>query len=217
MGAIQDSAGEGRTRCECEHVGQPSRMIVLTGGPGAGKTAVLNLVRQRLCRHVYVVEESASMLFGGGFPRDDDEPSRRAAQRAIYHVQSELERIAHDRPRTVLAVCDRGTLDGLAYWPGEDVRFLADVGTTLQAQLSRYAMVIHLRTPPPTHYNYENALRIESAAEARRIDDAIWRVWADHPRRVTIESDDDFMHKAERAVELVEAELRAACPRCSTR
>jgi predicted ATPase len=192
-------------------------MIVLTGGPGAGKTAVLNLVRQRLCHHVYVVEESASILFGGGFPRDNDVPARRAAQRAIYHVQSELERIAHDRPRSVLAVCDRGTLDGIAYWPGDDVRFLEDLGTTMEAELSRYAMVIHLRTPPAAHYNHDNALRIESAAEAQRIDDVIWRVWANHPRRVTIDSDDDFLKKAERAVELVEQELRAACPQCADR
>lgn len=216
MHPAQNAAGSGRKEsCRCEHGNEDSRMVVLTGGPGAGKTAVLGLVRQHLCRHVYVVEESASMLFGGGFPRCPDQAAERAAQRAIYHVQRELEFIARNRAETVLCVCDRGTLDGIAYWPGEGADFLAQVGTTLEAELSRYAAVIHLRPASPAFYNHEgNRLRIESAAEARKIDQRIDQVWAGHPRRFTIDSQDDFLVKARQALELVEQELKLACPRC---
>ena len=189
-------------------------MVVLTGGPGAGKTAVLNLVRQRMCRHVYVVEEAASILFGGGFPREPDPEGRRAAQRAIYHVQTELECIARNRAHTVLAVCDRGTMDAIAYWPGDADDFLRSVGTTVEAELARYALVIHLRTPPAPQYNHDNRLRVESAMEAHRIDEAIWNAWQRHPRRLTIENHDNFIRKAELALELVEAELDSTCPRC---
>ena len=45
------------------------KRIVLTGGPGAGKTAVLELVRQEFCAHVQVRPEAAGIVFGGGFPR----------------------------------------------------------------------------------------------------------------------------------------------------
>lgn len=78
------------TPCECRdaHV---RRRIVLTGGPGAGKTALLELIRQSFCEHVTVLPEAASIVFGGGFPRHDDDECRRAAQRAIYHVQRQLE------------------------------------------------------------------------------------------------------------------------------
>lgn len=34
--------------CECSENHQPRR-VVLTGGPGAGKTAVLELIRQSFC------------------------------------------------------------------------------------------------------------------------------------------------------------------------
>lgn len=34
------------------------KTIVLTGGPGAGKTAVLELVRQQFCAHVEVLPEA---------------------------------------------------------------------------------------------------------------------------------------------------------------
>jgi hypothetical protein len=48
--------------CGCHQV-HTRRRVVLTGGRGAGKTAVLELVRQHLCRHVDVLAESASILF----------------------------------------------------------------------------------------------------------------------------------------------------------
>jgi Ni2+-binding GTPase involved in maturation of urease and hydrogenase len=67
------------------------RKIVLTGGPGAGKTAVLEMIRHSLCDHIAIVPEAAGVIFGGGFPRREELEARRAAQRAIYHVQLELE------------------------------------------------------------------------------------------------------------------------------
>src|SRR5262245_23288186 len=106
----------------------PRRRIVLTGGPGAGKTAVLELVRRSFCSHVQVLPESAGILFGGGFPRGSDDDHRRCAQRAIFHTQRELETLAAAGPASVL-LCDRGTVDGLAYWPGPD-EFWSAVGTT---------------------------------------------------------------------------------------
>ena len=45
--------------CACRDP-HPLRRVVLTGGPGAGKTAVLELIRQSLCEHVKVLAESAN-------------------------------------------------------------------------------------------------------------------------------------------------------------
>lgn len=193
--------------CECGSP-HPRRRIVLTGGPGAGKTAVLEVVRQSFCRHVRVLPEAAGILFGGGFPRDDDPASRRAAQRAIYCTQLELESIVDDG---LVALCDRGTVDGGAYWPGPGDLW-SSVGTTLALQLSRYDAVIHLRTPSPAHgYNQVNPLRIESAAEAVAIDDRIVSLWDGHPMRVVIEATPDFLTKAGRALVAIAAALPACC------
>ena len=57
--------------CDC-NAAHTTRRIVLTGGPGAGKTAVLELIRQAFCVHVRVLSEAAGIVFGGGFPREDD-------------------------------------------------------------------------------------------------------------------------------------------------
>jgi predicted ATPase len=196
--------------CGCTEVHTP-RLIALTGGPGAGKTAVLELVRHHACEHLVVLPEAATIVFGGGFPRRDSDGARCAAQRAIAHVQTELERMELDGSPGATVVCDRGVVDGVAYWPGEPETFFADLGTTRAAVLRRYAAVIHLRTPPPDRYNHQNHLRIESAREAARIDERIVRAWAGHPRRFFVESEADFITKATRALELLRAELPLCC------
>jgi predicted ATPase len=184
---------------------------VLTGGPGAGKTAVLEVVRRRFCRHVSVVNEAASIIFGGGFPRHDTACGRRSAQRAIYHVQHELERLSSEEADAAVAVCDRGTLDALAYWPDPLATFFRDVGTTREKELARYAAVIHLRVPPMNHYNHDNPLRIESARRAHAIDARIAEAWEGHPRRFFVESTDDFIDKVKAALTLLRAEIPGCC------
>jgi predicted ATPase len=185
---------------------------VLTGGPGAGKTAVLELVRRSFCRHVRILPESASIVFGGGFPRTDQPAVRRAGQRAIFFVQRELEAAAAAGDSPAVVVCDRGTVDGAAYWPGPDEYWQA-METTRDAQLARYDVVIHLRTPPVTGYNHQNPVRIESAAEAAAIDHRIALAWEGHPRRLIVESTVDFLAKARTAVQLLRDQLPECCRR----
>jgi hypothetical protein len=45
-----------------------ARLVAVTGGPGAGKTAVLELAARSLCEHVAILLEAATIVFGGGFP-----------------------------------------------------------------------------------------------------------------------------------------------------
>jgi predicted ATPase len=193
------------TLCNADH---PSRRIALTGGPGAGKTAVLELVRRLLCRHVQILPESAGIVFGGGFPRGAEPHLHRAGQRAIFHVQRQLERTTEVDPAAIV-LCDRGTVDGGAYWPGPG-ELWSEVGTTLAAELARYDAVIHLRTPV-SGYNHQNPLRTESDDEARMIDERIAALWATHPRRHEIPSEPDFLAKAAHAIRALRSELPPCC------
>jgi predicted ATPase len=186
--------------------------VVLTGGPGAGKTAVLEVVRQHFCRHVVALPEAASIVFGGGFPRRPTTPAREAAQRSIFRVQLELERMADEEGEAAVVLCDRGTVDGVAYWERDPERFWDDVGTTHAAQLARYAAVVHLRTPSVAHgYNHSNPVRTESAGQAALVDARLLEVWADHPRRVIIDSAEDFVVKLHGALSAIRREIPACC------
>lgn len=198
------------TKCECTDV-HDRRRVVLTGGPGAGKTALLEMIRQSFCSHVKVLPEAASVVFGGGFPREDDLSCRRAAQRAIYYVQRELEATG-DSHNPAIVLCDRGTVDGLAYWPEPEEDFWSVLETDLQKELARYHAVIHLRTPAQEHgYNHQNPLRVESALAAAEIDERMARAWASHPRRFIVESSPDFLDKVRRALQFLRGEMPNCC------
>lgn len=185
--------------------------IVLTGGPGGGKTAVLEVVRRHFCEHIIVLPEAATVLFGGGFPRATTEGGLRAVQRAIFRVQDELERIALAEGNVGVVLCDRGVLDGLAYWPDPGASFFTEMATTETEALARYASVVHLRTPAVRDYDHSNPTRVESAADALRLDARVADAWTHHPRRTFIEADDDFVRKLSRSIETLEAFLPACC------
>jgi predicted ATPase len=187
------------------------RLVVVTGGPGAGKTAFLELVRRNFCQHVAVLPEAASVIFGGGFPRRESAAGRRAAQRAIYRVEREMETLVREEAHAALALCDRGTLDGLAYWPSDPDSYFRDLGTSRAAELARYAAVIHLRTPGHGAYNRDNPLRVESAREALALDARIAEAWAGHPRISFVDERKDFLDKVAAALTLLRKEVPACC------
>jgi hypothetical protein len=160
---------------------------------------------------VTVLPEAAGIVFGGGFPRHSDAECRRAAQRAIYHVQRQLE-ITGDSHNAAIVLCDRGTLDGLAYWPGGLDDFWTTLGTDRERELARYDAVIHLRTPTAElGYNHQNPLRTESAARAAEVDRLILQAWEGHPTRWLIESSADFLDKVARALDVLRGELPECC------
>ena len=197
--------------CRCAASAHAPKAIVLTGGPSAGKTRVLESIRDRLCSHVGLLPEAASIVFGGGFPRQTTPAARRAAQRTIYHVQNELERMVREEGTLGIVLCDRGTLDGLAYWPDDEDAFFEQLETTRDWELDRYAAVLHLRTPPSDAYDTTNPLRIESGREAALLDAAVAEAWRGHPHRHVINASTTFDEKVAAAVAVVRSELPSCC------
>lgn len=173
-----------------------TKLIVITGGPGAGKTALLEFVRKIYCKHVAILPESASILFGGGFWRLESDSSRNSAQIAIFHVQKQMEELVIGENKWLVGLCDRGTLDGLAYWRGSEESFFKKIQTDKQTEIQKYFGVIHLSSPDEGHgYNHKNPIRNESAKLAGEIDKKIQGIWSTHPNYVRIESTDSFIEK----------------------
>ena len=180
--------------------------IVLTGGPGGGKTTAGDLFRSEIGERVVLVPEAATMIFTGGFPRVHTPGATHAAQRAIYHVQRNLEDVqAATYPDRVL-LCDRGTIDGAAYWPGDPHDFFKDVGTSMDAELQRYDAVIFFESAAVGGMGIEggNPIRNESLQQAVELDLKLRELWSQHPHFTLVPHNPSFFKKISFALAVLE-------------
>ena len=187
--------------------------IVLTGGPGGGKTTAADLYRREIGERVVVVPEAATLLFSGGFPRSTEIHARRSAQCAIFHVQKNLEDVQSARYPDRILLCDRGTLDGAAYWPDAEEAYFDAVGSTEQAELDRYDAVIFFESAAVGGISVEggNPTRIESNEQALALDGRLRQIWSKHPRFTVVPHNPSFVKKIMlglAALESVVAQLR---------
>jgi len=177
---------------------RPAMMrIVITGGPCAGKTSVINALKQTLGQRAMFLPEVATLLLSGGFPQPgrDVEWSEVWAdefQKAVSNTQTSLENLAHHEARkadTEIIICDRGLLDGAAYAGGIE-RFCSLIGIDHRSTLERYEMVIHLEsmaTAKPALYSSEsNSCRYESLEEAQALEIRTRQVWQHHQRHIFV-------------------------------
>lgn len=181
--------------------------IAVTGGPSGGKTTLIEAIKKELGKTIAVVPESASILYRGGFPRLKGRNGMIHAQKAIYYTQKELEDLIFAEFRPTLMVCDRGSLDSLAYWPDEPENFFEIMQTTREKELSRYDWVLHLDTANLEHYDSMNPLRIETFQEALSLNQKVLDAWERHPCRIRINEKKDFLAKMAAAFGVVQAIL----------
>jgi hypothetical protein len=120
-----------------------------------------------------------------------------ATQRAIYNVQRNLEDIQAANYSGRILLCDRGTIDGAAYWPGSYDDFFGHMGTTLTEQMSRYDGVVFFETAAVGGMSIEggNPMRIESESEAINIDKKLRELWSTHDHFIFVPHNPSFMQK----------------------
>lgn len=188
--------------------------IALTGGPGGGKTTAADLLRRELGARVVVVPEAATILFSGGFPRYDEPDARRAAQSAIFHVQRNVEDVQSARYPGRILLCDRGTVDGGAYWPDESDGYFRTMGTTLERELQRYDAVVFFETAAVAGISIEggNATRCESLVRAAELDRRLRELWSQHPRFWLVPHSASFFQKITDALAILQGVVRQLDP-----
>ena len=162
------------------------RRIVLTGGPGAGKTVVSRDIAARHPDRFVLVPEAATQVYDVLQTRWDrlDVDGRRDVQRKIYRLQLDQENrtlAAHPGKSLLL---DRGTIDGAAYWPEGPDDYWRDLQSTLDAELRRYDTVIWLETCAVLGLydgDSSNACRFEHPEAAIASGQLLARLWGVHP------------------------------------
>lgn len=173
------------------------RRIVLTGGPGGGKTTALDLFRREFQGKLASVPEAATMIFSGGIERSPSEEVVMAHQTAIFNLQRNLEDVQRAMHPDCLILCDRGSLDGLAYWPGTDEDFFKTMNTSLEYELSRYDAVIFFETAAKSGQEIKsnNPIRNESESKAIDLDAKLQKIWSQHPNFNLVGSSESFIKK----------------------
>jgi len=189
--------------------------IALTGGPGAGKTTAADLFRREIGDRVIVVPEAATILFAGGFPRVTEDAAERSLQRAIFEVQHSLEDVQAARYPDRILLCDRGSVDGAAYWPDGAAEFFATMNSTHETELARYDVVLFFETSAVGGIRFEggNRYRTENNDEAVALDRRLRELWAPHPRFHLVPHSTSFIRKVNVGLSILEsvvAELHPA-------
>ena len=173
------------------------KRIVLTGGPGGGKTTALDLIRREFAGKIASVPEAATMIFSGGVERSQDDCVLKAQQKAIFQLQKNLEDIQRATYPDCLILCDRGSLDGLAYWPDTQEDYFKTMNTSLEEEFSRYDAVIFFETAAKSGESIRsnNPIRNESEQAAITLDDKLQKIWSQHPNFNLISSSESFIRK----------------------
>jgi predicted ATPase len=176
------------------------RRIVLTGGPGAGKTVITRQLAEKASALYHLVPEAATQVYAQMQTRWDllDTSGRRDVQRRIYRLQVEQEnRRAGEHPTKTLLL-DRGTIDGAAYWPEGPDAYWRDLGTTLNTELARYDAVIWLQTGAVLGCydgDASNSCRFEDPQAAIDSGQLLANLWGTHPRLFKVDARADMSEK----------------------
>jgi predicted ATPase len=163
------------------------RSVVLTGGPGSGKTTIATRLAADHPALLVLVPEAATQVYRQLNTRWNklDADGRRDLQRRIFLLQNEQEhRFRRLHPAAILLL-DRATIDGAAYWPDGPDDYWRRFSTSLAEQSARYDAVIWLQsTAAGGHYDPvgSNAVRTEDAPAAVELGRRVERLWSAHPR-----------------------------------
>ena len=194
-------------RADSEHRGT---VIVLTGGPGGGKSALIKrcAAEPALASRIIVLEETICAMHGCGLdPRSPEFQCRLVATQIAAEQAHKRIRESNDMP---VLITHRGTLDPCAFWQSfghSRESFFTMTSTTVEEHYRRYDLVLHLESAaarvPEAYLRYPQAHRPESIAQAARLDELLGDLWSQHPRYFKIEGTPDIETKLIRALQLL--------------
>lgn len=189
--------------------------IVLTGGPGGGKSTTLAHIEQTM-PGVYIEPEAATMVLQAGYPMPGPERPwslawQRCFQTAVKGMQDGLDQLAdHEATERGMRaiVQDRSHVDAAGYYPNT-ADFEQKSGTTLGAELGRASIAFFLPTyaGTPSFDASTNPHRFESQDPLVRLNDILLELWKPHPSLYVIDAP-KLEHRTQIVTELIKTHIR---------
>jgi len=190
--------------------------IVLTGGPCAGKTTIIDFVENTLKDEGYYVitvpETATNCITMGIMPNQDKEHTLRF-QDYILRLQTTKEQIAEEYAdnlkkkkceligdkKGIIILYDRAIMDNRAYLSIDDYNnLLAKYGYKEIRLIDKYDLVINLISTATTKQDSYalNGIRYESVDEAKMRDELTSNAWLLHHNLRVIKPTDKLEEKA---------------------
>ena len=167
--------------------------IVLTGGPGSGKTSVKDGIIKHFTIQGYqvlFVSETASELINGGIKCFGNNcVSLIDFQEYVMKLQLLKEDIyidaANKLGKDVIVIFDRGTIDNFAYMNDDESSILIDRvlnDKTKSDLLNRYDAVIVLKSSKDFYTTENNKARSENVNDALELGNKTLNTWIGHKK-----------------------------------
>ena len=189
--------------------------IVLTGGPGAGKTTVLRRLQQNLEEKGYkviIVSETARELAEAGIELGGSDDYILKIQELILKRQLEKERTIEEFAKDaymqdVVILHDRGAIDNKAYLKSDD-DFDDILMKTNENEINicdNYDMVINLKSTANLgkEFYMQDEIRREGAEESLLLDNKTTKAWVMAPNIKTFYPTIDKEEKINNVINLV--------------
>lgn len=188
--------------------------FVITGGPCAGKTEAVKIVKKNLTDKglkVIVVPETATELISSDITPWElgrDEFQFLLLERSI-NKENTVQKAAEYLNQDVAIVYDRGLLDGKVYMQNEVfMHELRKYNEDERTVFDRYNAVFHLVTTARGAEDFytlvNNEARTETIEEARKIDDNLIKTWNNHENFKIIDNSTNFEMKMERLLKEID-------------
>lgn len=156
-------------------------LVVITGGPCAGKTELWHSLGREFPQAELVPEAATELILAGESP---ERLGPEDFQRQLFRVQRAREEEA--LLRGSFLICDRGLPDGGAYCPS----LFADLKISIEEILRRYDLVLHPAVIPDRELYLRcagtNPARREPHAQALTLDRRIGEIYGRHPGYVPL-------------------------------
>lgn len=172
--------------------------LVLTGGPGGGKSVALKTLQERLTKNgirvIAVPETATELILAGLSPRGIlENKDFQALQLDIQLKREDLYSAfsKYLKDEVIILLCDRGALDGKGFIE-KDVfdQILKERNLTEENLFQRYNAIFHLtsaaKKDPSLYSITTNLARKETPSQAALEDDQLIDVWKNHPYHIII-------------------------------
>lgn len=195
------------------------KKIVLTGGPGTGKTTVLNNIYEEYTKRGYqviIIDETATYLINKGLKPFGDAPIDMVDfQELVLKLQLAKEEVCElaarmIKDKDVLIIYDRGALDNRAYVNPkefEDVMMRINSQINIPMLMNKYDLVIDLVGSADFYTTENNQARSESADEALRLGNVTLHCWLGHPKIKIVLPKDTIDDKVKEVLSIIDSAL----------